>query len=76
MFADDAVDEQLKQLGFIAGEHYFPVSKGNLEESIRYVLDQANQDEMDAIRKRGQQLVWERHKTTDRARRINEVCAA
>ena len=76
LFADDAVDEQLKQLGFIAGEHYFPVSKGNLEESIRYVLDQANQDEMDAIRKRGQQLVWERHKTTDRARRINEVCAA
>lgn len=74
LLADDAVSEPLKELGFIENEHYLAVSKENLEEKVRYVLDEANHDELDEIRKAGQKLVWTRHKTSERARSINEVC--
>jgi hypothetical protein len=29
---------------------------------------------LDQIRKRGQELVWERHKSIDRARQIDAAC--
>jgi len=74
LFADDAVREPLRQLGFIENRHYLPVSKENLEERILYILDERNHEELDEIRRSGQELVWERHKTSDRARRINEEC--
>jgi len=51
------------------------VSKENLEEKVDYVLDKRNHEELDVIRKSGQALVWERHKTSDRARQINEACS-
>lgn len=74
LFADAAVSGPLKELGFTENSHYVPVSKENLEERIQYVLDEANHEEMDEIRRRGQQLVWERHKTSDRAKKIDEAC--
>jgi hypothetical protein len=76
LLADDAVSELLEKLGFIENKHYLPVSKDNLEERIRYVLDERNHDELDKVRRRGQDLVWQRHKTSDRARQINEACAS
>jgi len=76
LFADNAVRRPLRELGFIENQHYIPVSKENLEESIRYVLDERNHEEIDEIRLRGQRLVWEKHKTSDRARQINEVCTS
>ena len=76
LLADDAVSGPLQELGFIGNTHYVPVSKENLEDSVRYVLDEKNHDELDNIRRRGQELVWQRHKTSDRARQINEACAA
>lgn len=75
LVADDAVSGPLKELGFTANEHYFPVSKENLEEGIKYVLDEANHEELDQIRRAGQELVRSKHKTSDRARRINEVAS-
>ena len=75
LFAENAVGRQLSELGFVEHEHYLPVSKDDLEEKIQYILDERNHEEVDEIRKRGQQLVWERHKTSDRARQINETCA-
>lgn len=74
LLADAAVSEPLSQLGFIENKHYLPVSMENLEERIRYVLDEANHEELDKIRRRGQELVWEKHKTSDRARQIDDVC--
>jgi hypothetical protein len=74
LFADDAVTGPLKELGFIEDTHYLPVSKENLEEKVRYVLDESNHEELDEIRRRGQELVWERHKTSDRARQIDAAC--
>lgn len=76
LFADDAVRGPLRELGFIENRHYLSVSKENLEEKVDYVLDKRNHEELDEIRKSGQALVWERHKTSDRARQINEVCSA
>jgi len=75
LVADDAVSGPLKELGFTENEHYFPVSKENLEEGIKYVLDKANHEELDEVRRAGQALVRSNHKTSDRARRINEVAS-
>jgi Glycosyl transferases group 1 len=74
LVADDAVSGPLRQLGFIENEHYLPVSADNLEEKVAFVLDERNHDELDQIRKRGQELVWARHKTIDRARQIDGAC--
>jgi len=74
LLADAVVSEPLRKLGFIANEHYLPVSKENLEERIQFVLDVANHEELDKIRRRGQELVCQKHKTIDRARQINDVC--
>src|SRR5215831_14274585 len=76
LVAEDAVSAQLKELGFVENANYIPVSKVNLEDRIRYVLDEKNREEVDHIRRRGQELIWQRHKTSDRARQINEVCSA
>jgi hypothetical protein len=76
LLADGAVTRQLKELGLTENRHYLSVSSDDLEEKIRYVLDEKNRVELDEIRRRGQELVWERHKTSDRARLINEACAA
>lgn len=74
LLADDTVSGQLRDLGFIENRHYLPVSQKNLEERVRYVLDEKNHEELDEIRRRGQELVWERHKTSDRAKEIDDAC--
>jgi hypothetical protein len=74
LLADEAVREPLKELGFIENEHYLSVSQENLEERIQYVLDERNHPELDEIRRSGQELVWKSHKTSDRAKLINEAC--
>ncbi|HWF90373.1 MAG TPA: glycosyltransferase [Pyrinomonadaceae bacterium] len=74
LVADDSVSGPLRQLGFVENEHYVAVSADNLEEKIRFVLDERNHDELDQVRRRGQQLVWERHKSSDRARQIDAAC--
>jgi hypothetical protein len=75
LFAENAVGPQLRELGFVENENYLPVSKDDLEEKIQYILDERNHEEVDAIRRRGQKLVWERHTTADRARQIDEACS-
>lgn len=74
LLADSAVSEPLRELGFIENRHYLPVSKEDLEDRVRYVLDERNHEVLDEIRRRGQELVWEKHKTGDRAKQINEAC--
>ena len=75
LLAEDAVSGPLRELGFIENRHYVPVSTENLEEQIQYVLDEKNHEELDQIRRNGQQLVWDRHKTADRARQIDKECS-
>ena len=74
LVADGVVSEPLRQLGFIENVHYVPVSAENLEDRIRYVLDEGNSAEIDGIRRRGQQLVLGAHRTCDRAKLIDNAC--
>jgi len=75
LLADCAVSEHLTRLGFSEGVHYIGVSGEALEDKIQYVLSECNRGQVDAIRRRGQELVWEAHKTSDRARLIHDICA-
>jgi hypothetical protein len=76
LLAEDTVKQQLNELGFVEYEHYLPASKRNLAAQVEYVLNESNRAELDQIRIRGQELVWARHKTSDRARQISQACNA
>src|SRR5215831_4718831 len=71
LVADDGVSEPLQELGFLGNVHYVPVCADNLEQKIRYVLDENNRIEIDEIRRRGQELVLCRHTTSHRASLID-----
>jgi hypothetical protein len=75
LLADAAAREPLERLGFVEGAHYISISARDMEEKIAYVIDEKNHARIDEIRRAGQKLVWERHKTGDRARLIDETCA-
>jgi Glycosyl transferases group 1 len=74
LVADAIVRDPLKRLGFAENIHYISVSAENLENSIRYIVDEGNRPEVDAIRRRGQELVLATHTTSDRARLIDRCC--
>ncbi len=74
LLGDAAIERELSQLGFCQRVHYIPVSDATLESELRQILDARNHAELDEVRRRGQHLVWERHKTSDRAKLINDVC--
>lgn len=76
LLADDAVAAQLKEMGLRENRHYLPVSTDDLEEKVQYVLEEKNHKELDEIRRRGQKLIWKQHKTSDRAKLIDEICTA
>ena len=74
LLGDAAAERELSQLGFREQVHYIPVADSTLESELRYILDARNHAELDEVRRRGQQLIWARHKTSDRAKLIDEVC--
>ncbi|HKP71409.1 MAG TPA: glycosyltransferase, partial [Pyrinomonadaceae bacterium] len=74
LLAESKVGGAFERLGFVEDEHYISVSPDDLEEKIRFVLDEGNHKQLDRIRRRAQKLVRERHQTSDRARLIDEVC--
>lgn len=74
--ADEDVGEAFEKLGFIDGVNYVSVNGDNLEERLAYVLAEGSQPALDEVRRAGQRLVWERHRTADRAELINEVCGS
>jgi hypothetical protein len=75
LLADRSISEPLRSVGFVEGVNYIGVTDHDLEEKIAYVLDESNHDEVDKIRRNGQDLVWQTHKTSDRARLIDEICS-
>ena len=72
LMTDGAIGEQLKQLGFAAHINYLPVTVDTLEEQIQYVLLSSSRTVIDEIRRNGRELVLARHRTSDRARLIDE----
>jgi hypothetical protein len=74
LLAGTEVSRELGLLGFEENVHYLGVSRADVEQKIRYAVSPDNHAEVDAIRKRGQELVWERHTTAHRAQTIDEAC--
>jgi hypothetical protein len=73
LVADVSIEEALGKLGFESGVHYFPVSNGDLENRLGYLLGRDHHDGLDRIRKNGQALVLNRHCTSHRAKLINDL---
>jgi hypothetical protein len=73
LVADTALETPLGELGFSPGVHYFPVSGEDLEERVRYLFREEHHAELDQVRRNGQVLVLERHRTSHRAKLINEL---
>ncbi|MEN3370995.1 MAG: hypothetical protein V7609_3138 [Verrucomicrobiota bacterium] len=73
LVADSAIEGPLKELGFVPGLHYLSVSDEKLEDRASYVLCEQNHAALDQIRRNGQALVLERHRTSHRARLINDL---
>jgi Glycosyl transferases group 1 len=74
LLADRAIAGPLEELGFVAGEHYIATSAEDLEDQVHYILEASSNSDIDAIRLKAQSLVWEKHKTSDRAALIDDVC--
>src|SRR5438067_785891 len=73
LVADASIEGPLEKLGFLPGVHYFPVTSENLKDRIRYLFCEEHHAELDRIRRNGQALVLERHRTSHRARLINDL---
>ncbi len=76
LLGDATLEKELAQLGFCPQVHYVPVSDATLESELKRILGVKNHSALDEVRRRGQQLIWERHKTSDRAKLIDDVCTA
>jgi hypothetical protein len=74
LLADASVSHALLKLGLVEDKHYVPVHADRLEAGIEFVLDPANREVVDSIRRAGQELVLGRHTTRDRAKLIDEAC--
>ncbi len=74
LLAERSVSEELHSLGFVENQHYIGISRQDLDAKVRFVLDPRHHEALNSIRAKAQALVWERHKTSDRARLINDVC--
>jgi hypothetical protein len=75
LVADRATAPQLAALGLEDGVHYISVSPDDVEDVVERMLDRRNFPAMDAIRRRGHDLVHERHTVLERARQIDAVCS-
>ena len=56
----------IKKIGFIDGENYISCNKENLIEKIEWICNEQNRNEVDRIRKNGNELVKNNH--TDECR--------
>jgi hypothetical protein len=74
LIAERSVSPQLASLGFVDGTHYLSADEDDLEAVVEHALDDRNRLEIDAIRRRGHDLVHGRHTTYHRAQEIDSVC--
>lgn len=76
LVTDRVIRDPLERLGFKEREHYIGASLDSLIDTIHYVLDNANREEVDSIRRNGQALVLAAHRTSHRACLIDaQACA-
>tara|TARA_B110001452_G_scaffold161442_1_gene134390 strand:- start:5710 stop:6630 length:921 start_codon:yes stop_codon:yes gene_type:complete len=70
---DEFVKEPLKELGFIDGVNYISCNKENIIEKINWICDINNIEEINKIRKKGQELVINKHTLKNRFNLINSL---
>ena len=58
---DEYVKDGLKEIGFIDGENYISCNKENIIDKINYICNNSNINEVNRIRKNGQELIKKRH---------------
>ena len=58
---DEYVKYGLKEIGFIDGENYISCNKENIIDKINYICNNSNINEVNRIRKNGQELIKNRH---------------
>ena len=63
-------------MGFVEDVHDESLSSEDMEEKIESVSGERNPPGLDRLRTRGQALVRDRDTTTDRAKRIDDVCTS
>jgi hypothetical protein len=59
--------------GMLPFVHYVPYTAATLDAVVDAVLDPANRPYVDRVRAQGQELVWARHTTSDRAAAIDAL---
>ncbi len=69
---DRYVKKELEELGFKDGENYISIDEENMEEKIKYVLDDRNEEEMERIRRNGYEFINKSHTHEERGRRLIE----
>jgi hypothetical protein len=69
---DHKTRSQLEEIGFYRGQHYIHIDNTNFEDTIRYLFDSRNKDEIFAIRKRAHSHTIENFYSAKVNRRLNE----
>lgn len=62
-----------EQLGFIDGVNYMSCTKNNVEEKINYIVNPENRDIIDNIRRKGHELVKEKHNSKYRLKILLDI---
>lgn len=73
LMAIDPPDDKLEKLGFIDNIHYISCTHDNLEDKIRWILDEKNRRIINNIRINGMRFVRKSHSIRNRAELINNI---
>jgi hypothetical protein len=70
---DKYVTKELEMLGFINGVNYIRCDETNMEEQIKYILDENNLPQINKIRANGYALVTQNHTSQSRAKFVSQL---
>lgn len=70
---NDEISNMLKDLGFVHMENCIIYNKKSIIQNINFILDIKNRIFIDNIRKKGQDLVYEKHMAINRAEQMDNI---
>lgn len=73
LLANNEIRDELEKLGFKDMENYIEYTKEDLEDKIKFVLDENNNHLINKIRSNGQNHVWNNHMAYNRAELIHKT---
>jgi len=73
LLVEDSIKEQLSLLGFCDNISCIMCNKFNMEEKMKWILDEKNRENVDLIRKTGMVLVKNFHNTKNRSQQFNKI---